>query len=324
MKPWFLGVISCMLVACSSPLRREEIAPEERAKAFELAQLALVGLEKGELGQARMLARDALDRDPFCYEALVANGRVALTQEKVGEAESQFRMALELEPKRVEAYVGLGEAALKINRFESASTHFAEAARLDPHNPAALRGQARACTELGRDQEVLDILHEYLEINPTDVDANLMMGKALLKRKPARVSEAEFYLTQAAKQEPKNIDVLNALGVVRLRCKRFDDAAGLFEAALTLDPNRADLHCNLGIVQEQGFNASAMAESQYRRALAIDAVHAPSVLRLADLLAGTGRRDEAVQLLEGAERDPRTNRADKESFREKRRSLPAP
>jgi Tfp pilus assembly protein PilF len=320
MKSVFLCACLLLALACSSGPSREDITPVEKDRARECAQQAEASFEKGEIGQARKLAHDALETDPYCYQALVVSGRVDLMQDHQSEAEKQLHQALELEPGRPEAHIGLGEAALKVNHYEEASQQFARALAIEPHSAAALRGQAKAYSALGRENETVQVLFEYLPMAQNDVDALIMMGRALLVQK--KVVDADFYLTRAAELAPENVEALNALGMVRLRCKQFDEAAGLFEAALALDPKRADIHFNLGTTIEQGhLGDSEQAENQYRAALVIDPVNGPSALKLADLLAASNRRDEAVTLLTQVQARPNLSAADRHSIAEKLKNL---
>src|SRR5262249_6517443 len=159
---------------------REDITAVDRDRAGECAEQAEASLEKGEGGQARKLAHDALETDPYCYKALVVSGRGDLMQDHQAEAEEQLHQAPELEPGRPEAHIGLGEAALKVNHYEEASQHFARALSIEPHAAAALRGQAKAYSALGRENETIQVLFEYLPMAQNDVDALIMMGRALL------------------------------------------------------------------------------------------------------------------------------------------------
>jgi Tfp pilus assembly protein PilF len=309
-----------LALACSSSPTRNEISSVDRDRAHQTALLAAASLDKGEIGQARKLAHDALEIDPYCYDALVVSGRVDLAQDRQAEAESQFKQALDLEPGRPEAQIALGEAAFKVNHYEEALQDFARALSIDPHSAAALRGQARAYSALGRENEAIQALHEYLPMAQNDVEALLLMGRAQLVQK--KVVDAEFYLTRAAELAPENVEVLNALGMVRLRCKQYDEAAGLFEAALAHEPQRADIHFNLGVALEQGhLGDAALVEKQYREALALDPVQGGSALRLADLLVADNRKDEAVKLLTEVQARPNLSEADRRSISDKLKSL---
>ncbi len=62
----------------------------------------------------------------------------------------------------------------------------------------------------------------------------------------ARFREADMLCTAILQADPRNIDVINLLGVIAQRLNRHDLAVGQFQRAIAIDGASPMLHCNLG------------------------------------------------------------------------------
>jgi tetratricopeptide (TPR) repeat protein len=76
-------------------------------------------------------------------------------------------------------------------------------------------------------------------------DPALRKGVELFQQ--ARYEEALHLFEQAARAEPNNPVIQNALGLTDTKLKRIEDANHHYETAIQLDPELADPHRNLGI-----------------------------------------------------------------------------
>ena len=84
---------------------------------------------------------------------------------------------------------------------------------------------------------------------------------------------------------------------------QFDDALVALKISLRLDPDVADVWCNLGLAYF-GLEDFASAESAFRLAISLDASHAPSYTNLGNALISVLQPEEALQHLErGVELD---------------------
>jgi type IV pilus assembly protein PilF len=85
------------------------------------------------------------------------------------------------------------------------------------------------------------------------------------------------------------------LGTEALRANRLQEALKEFDEALAADRDFADAHLGHGLVMEYGYGKLADAERDYRRAIELRPTFSEAHNDLGQLLAKTGRLDEAVK-----------------------------
>jgi type IV pilus assembly protein PilF len=90
------------------------------------------------------------------------------------------------------------------------------------------------------------------------------------------------------------------LGTEALRAGNPQEALREYDEALKLDDIFADAHMGRGLVLEFGFNKLGEAEREYRRAIELRPTYAEAQNNLGQLLARTGRLEEAVKAFDGA------------------------
>jgi len=94
------------------------------------------------------------------------------------------------------------------------------------------------------------------------------------------------------------------LGALRLVSGYRDEARGLLERAILLDPKLSDAHFHMGFIHEEE-GANDAAEVAYREAVRLDSTNAEAFNNLGHLLTRVGRPGEAIAVLEeGRLRDP--------------------
>lgn len=88
-------------------------------------------------------------------------------------------------------------------------------------------------------------------------------------------------------------------GIAALRAGDVNGARAAFEVAVKTNPNKADAHHYLGVVDDQMGN-KVEAEKHYRKALELDPNLEESAVNLAALLLEGGKNDEASALMKRA------------------------
>jgi type IV pilus assembly protein PilF len=94
--------------------------------------------------------------------------------------------------------------------------------------------------------------------------------------------------------------VHNDLGAEAVRAGRPQEALKSYDEALRYDPNLAEAHLGRGFVLEQGFGKLDEAEAEYRQAILLKPTLAEAHNNLGQLLAQTGRLEEAVKEFDAA------------------------
>jgi Tfp pilus assembly protein PilF len=101
-------------------------------------------------------------------------------------------------------------------------------------------------------------------------------------------------------RERKSAEIHHDLGVEALRGGRYPEALKEFEDALAADDRFPEAHRGKALVLDLGFGRLDDAERAYRRALALRPDYSEAHNDLGQLLARTGRTDEAVKEFDAA------------------------
>jgi type IV pilus assembly protein PilF len=96
-------------------------------------------------------------------------------------------------------------------------------------------------------------------------------------------------------KDRRSAEIHHDLAVEALRGGRWPDALREFDAALAIDDGFAEAHRGRALVLDLGFGSLDDAEKAYRHALAIRPAYSEAHNDLGQLLARTGRADEAIR-----------------------------
>jgi protein O-mannosyl-transferase len=203
----------------------------------------------------------------------------------------------------------LAHALAKQGRLEEAIVHYVEAVRLKPDYAEAHNNLGFVLAEKGRGDEAIAHYAEALRAQPDYVEAHNNLGVALTSQ--GRDREAIGHFQAALRLEPGLATSHNNLGVALARAGRPDEAVRHFSEALRLRPAYPDARKNLALAHNAIGAALADEEKlgeairEMQEAVRLQPDQADLHYDLAVLLAGTGRRAEAVGHLETALRlDP--------------------
>ena len=157
----------------------------------------------------------------------------------------------------------------------------------------ALRQGALQHYQAGRFAEADRLYKQLIRSSPSDADALFQYG--VLKGQVGEFDPAEKYLTRAAALRPREAAFHHALGLVRMRQRRFADAIACQDRALALDPSNLGALLGRGEALHQLGDVVA-AEATYRLA----ARSAPGEwgvrFCLATAVADLGRLPEAAAI----------------------------
>jgi Tfp pilus assembly protein PilF len=101
-------------------------------------------------------------------------------------------------------------------------------------------------------------------------------------------------------KERRSSEIHHDLAVEALRAGRFPDALREFDAAIAVDEAFAEAHRGRGIVLDLGFGRLDEAEKAYRRAVEARPAFSEAHNDLGQLLARTGRWEEAIREFDAA------------------------
>ena len=162
--------------------------------------------------------------------------------------------------------------------------------------------KAQLLISLGRYEEGLGLYEQAIEYRPEN--QGLVLGRADLLLRTGKLDEAIAQYRSAKKRWPDSAMVLNALGYVLAdNTEEFVEAEKLIRKALEFDPQSAAIIDSHGwVLYKLGRHEDGLAELQR----AYDRMKDPEVAsHIVEVLAELDRRDEAIDVLERAEKqDP--------------------
>ncbi|MBL9136393.1 MAG: tetratricopeptide repeat protein [Verrucomicrobiales bacterium] len=153
-----------------------------------------------------------------------------------------------------------------------------------------LADRANALLAQKRFSEADPIIARLLEQNPNDPEALLLAGRSSLLQR--QCVEAESRFREHLDRQPQSLNGLIQLSLALLCQQRWQDASQILEKALTLKPDFAQAHANLGLAQSRlGHGEAALAS--YANAVRCQPGDTGSHAAMAEECLKLGRLDEA-------------------------------
>jgi adenylate cyclase len=151
------------------------------------------GRNPRDLEEGQRTSAHALKLDPNLAEAHVAIGQALAIQRQFKDAAAEFERAIELDHTLYDAYYFYARSSFEAGDLEKAVRLFEKAHRSRPEDYQATALRALALHELGRadeareaDQQAVDLINKYLELNPNEARAYSLGASPL-----ARLGERE-------------------------------------------------------------------------------------------------------------------------------------
>ncbi|MBP02456.1 MAG: hypothetical protein CMM25_06580 [Rhodospirillaceae bacterium] len=167
----------------------------------------------------------------------------------------------------------------------------------EKNNNMILLQKAAASFHKGDVRTCINICTQLLPTNITGHTVQHLL--ALSHRTLKELEKAEYYISQAYKNNPNNITIANSYGLILMDQKKLSEAQKLFSKAIRIDKSYAAAHTNLGHTYNQlGFKIKA--KKSYTRALALNPKLPDAITHLALNLRSEGLFKQAkLKLLKG-------------------------
>jgi tetratricopeptide (TPR) repeat protein len=258
--------------------------------------------DAGNLDDAIVLYRRALDCKPAYPEAHFFLGRALENKGQTNEALAQFNEALRLRPDFDAAHVMVGLMLSNEGKYDEAEGHYRAALNSNPDSSAAQSDWGMALTKQGRWQESIPHYEESLRLDPNQPEAHNNLGIDYLQT--GRVAEGIKELRIALKLNPEFADTKFVLGQALNQSAQWAEAAAILEplAKARSSDSNAQFQCGLA---EEHLGQTRDAMTRYAMALQTNPDFPEALQHLAWIAATDARpelRDgaEAVQLAERA------------------------
>ena len=308
---WLRGEHWKRLRACA-----EQRLKNDPADAEAQYWLARVKIEAGDFDGAQPLAEKAAAARPkradVRFWMAVVFGRQAQSAgflRRFGLArrfKKEAEAALALDPAYIDARLGLVDFHLQAPPLVGGDPTRAEAlaaeiARLDPSRGWSAR--ARMARQRKEAEGLEELLRKAVEADPRRYDALVELATFQLDAK--RDDAAEGAAARALKLDPGRAPAYQVLAALYARQKRWSDLDAVLVALEREVPDNLHACFLAGVVLLAHTEQEARAEGLLRRYLTQEpeigaTPHAVAHLRLAQLMARTGRTLEAMAALEAA------------------------
>lgn len=158
---------------------------------------------------------------------------------------------------------------------------------------------AQRLLDQGRVAEAEPILNRLVADYPTAPEGWLMLGRLRFER--GDCTGAEAALRRHLQLEPRSVNGQAQLGAALLCLERYPEAIAALEQATRLKPDLGEAYFNLGYAQTRA-RRGLEAIGSLRSAIRYSPHLVDAYIILADLLNQTGEKQEALQLLQRAQR----------------------
>ena len=275
--------------------------------------------------EASKLDNQIMKQAPKDVLANVNHGRLLLALGKQQESILALQNAVKDAPESREAHYYLGVAYWQSGSFGQANSEFQEALKVSPGFPLALQDLARLNLAQNRSADARVYAKELVEKFPTAPNYRLLLGGIYLREGQSRQAEEQFL---AARQlAPNQASVHLDLGQLYYTEKKWAEAEKEFETAIQLDPsnpmmlsayadflvarqqapkaiarlqqflaanpNSAQGHMILGVLQYDSKDTSA-AQAEFERAIQIDPKNVQGYLRMGRIYQEKNQTDAAI------------------------------
>ena len=192
----------------------------------------------GETKKAEKTSREAIARDPHCFEAANDLGMILQERGQISEATEQFLRARTLRPNDARVVVNLARTFAAQNQFHDAAALFQQAVELDPRLADAQFGLALALSDLGEHAQAEPFYVKTLQLDPLNFQARIHFGLTLAAQ--GKIAEAYLQAERLVRAETAPGFPHKSFGILLSHINCPDGARACFETHLLHHPDDAD------------------------------------------------------------------------------------
>ena len=216
-------------------------------------------------------------------------------------AERELAAILQEDPENVDARHGMALVAYHRKDLALAQSWIGEAIERAPENPVLFSTRGNILVALERLDEAAQCFETVSRLNPKAVDALCNLG--VVRERQGRLEDAVAVYRLALERRPDYAIAAFNLGVVLQELGQVVPAQAAYKLALTIAPNMADAAFNLGTLHErQGELEDAFA--CYEKAVGIRPHFPAAFYNMGVVRERQGHGEEAASFYQLAKRDP--------------------
>ncbi|KAJ3147872.1 TOM (translocase of outer membrane) complex component [Geranomyces michiganensis] len=280
--------------------------PETKGdKLVQDAYRAVVDRKWADAQTAAAAAVESGDLSAY-YLPLAYNLRAtfAFLRGDVDAAFNDLETALEANPNDINSIIKRASIFMERADVERAAAEYDRAIATDPKHADTYyhRGQIRVLT--GDNQGAVEDYKRSIELDASFVYAHIQLGVALYKL--GDVQGAVDTFRNAEKRFKKSGEVFNYHGEILLDTQQYEEAIKNFDKAIQMMPDSPLPHINKAILYLQWRQDPVTAETECRKAIAVDPLCDMAYAQLAQLLLHQGKFEESLDAYDHASKLART------------------
>jgi tetratricopeptide (TPR) repeat protein len=198
--------------------------------------LANTLVEKNELKKAETVLTPIGPQSDFYSQALVLRAFILEKEKKVPEAIQLLQNALVVAPKRIDLYLTLASLYEQNSQFAEGLSILKEGLEVDPDNAELYFRTAVILDKMGKKKEAVAQLKIAITKDPFHISSLNYLGYTYAE-KGIHLDEAEELVKRALKFKPNDGFIIDSLGWVYYKKKKWDEALAELEKAWKLVPN---------------------------------------------------------------------------------------
>jgi len=273
------------------------ISKDHPANPEPLAHIGLLEARQERYATAIAFYRRAMALNPS-IPGLRLNLGIALF--KAGDYKATIQTLdplLKEQPNDQRLTILIGMSHYGLGEFAAASPYLKRAADQDPQNLTLLLTLAHGCLFSGQYPCVQDAYHRIIALNPESAEAHVLMGEALDEMKDSVGAIREF--RDAAAADPKEPNVHFGLGYLLWTKGQYAEAVQQFQAEIGNNPLHLQAMLYLADSNMQ-MNRMDEARPLLEKFVSIDPDNAMGHLDLGIVYADDGRKPDALRELQTA------------------------
>jgi tetratricopeptide (TPR) repeat protein len=239
-----LAVLLARIGEYKAAIHEFETADALQPATFEiLHNLGQAYLKSGDNTKALGILDRALKVSPDSVGTLYLMAQAYANEGKDLDALDVLVKARKLEPRNTDVIFLMARLSMKQTYYEDAIPLLEEGLKVDPNGPNLLAALGICYFATGKITKARDTFQALLQVNRS-ARAYALMG--LCYRYLGRFDEAEKYLEQGLKADPRDAACLFNMGYIESRQGHYDSGENWLKQALEVDPNYYEALLELG------------------------------------------------------------------------------
>jgi tetratricopeptide (TPR) repeat protein len=263
--------------------------------------LAAVSVRKGDWDSLRRTASTIIQAQPNSPDGYAMRTIAYINEKQFANAEQDINKAISVAPQSPIGYVQLGNLRLLQKQYDPAAKSYQKALDVDPSNSDALGGLMNTYLVQKQADKAVAVANAQIAKVPNSSAFYDLLGTALFNNKKDYAA-AETALRKAADLDKKNSDALLKLGQVLNAQGSADKAIATYQQSVKDNPNEVSFYILLGELYE-GQKKWEDARGMYQKALTLQPDNPVASNNLAYVMLQTGGNiDVAISLAQTARR----------------------